>query len=228
MNPMAEHERWEMEILDEMRRARALNHLIFGGGTMLRLCHQLPRYSVDLDFYLRELKKSFDDEFNSLCDVFSKIGLEITDTQAKHFTYLIELRKRRASRRLKIEIRKENKQAQFVETAIAFSSEAPELQVRLNACTLRQMWTNKIDSILNRKLIRDAYDIEFLLRRGAGDLGSLDLNTNGQLLKIVKGFSKRDFVNTLGPLLPPEERRRVTSTGFNFLEGELNSVLASK
>ncbi len=225
MNPLKEHERWEMETLDLLRRARFLEKIIFGGGTMLRLCHQLPRYSVDLDFYLRDPDKPFAHDFYSLCKIFEKEGLEITDKRAKHFTYLIELRRLKSQRRLKLEIRKDNKQAGLVELAIAFSPDVPNLQVRLHACTLRQMWINKVESLLDRKLIRDAYDIEFLLRRGAGSLNELNIDQIQRILKIVKGFKKSDFLSVLSPLLTAEEKRRVMSSGFALLEGELRAFL---
>jgi len=31
---------------------KMLHRLLFGGGTMLKLCHGLNRFSVDLDFWL--------------------------------------------------------------------------------------------------------------------------------------------------------------------------------
>ena len=46
-------EQLEMETLDAMNRIRVPGRLHFGGGTMLRLCHGLNRYSTDLDFWLK-------------------------------------------------------------------------------------------------------------------------------------------------------------------------------
>jgi hypothetical protein len=45
------HEQFELEILSRMQSGRLLDALVFTGGTMLRLCHGLDRYSVDLDFW---------------------------------------------------------------------------------------------------------------------------------------------------------------------------------
>lgn len=50
MDTFQQHEVFEMEVLDRLKRANALAPLVFGGGSMLRLCHELNRYSVDLDF----------------------------------------------------------------------------------------------------------------------------------------------------------------------------------
>ncbi len=51
MDIFRQHEVFEIEILDKMNSAKVLEPLVFGGGTMLRLCHELNRYSVDLDFW---------------------------------------------------------------------------------------------------------------------------------------------------------------------------------
>ena len=51
MDIFRQHEIYEIEVLDKMNSIKALEPLVFGGGTMLRLCHELNRYSVDLDFW---------------------------------------------------------------------------------------------------------------------------------------------------------------------------------
>jgi len=51
MDIFRQHEIFEIEILDKMNSAKVLQSLVFGGGTMLRLCHELNRYSADLDFW---------------------------------------------------------------------------------------------------------------------------------------------------------------------------------
>ena len=50
MRDLILHEQFELEILSRMQSGRLLDALVFTGGTMLRLCHGLERYSVDLDF----------------------------------------------------------------------------------------------------------------------------------------------------------------------------------
>lgn len=51
MDIRQQHEVFEIEVLDKLRRRRLLEPLVFEDGTMLRLCHELGRYSVDLDFW---------------------------------------------------------------------------------------------------------------------------------------------------------------------------------
>ena len=52
MKELIQHEILEMELLELLKNNHFLKPLVFVGGTMLRLCHELPRYSVDLDFWV--------------------------------------------------------------------------------------------------------------------------------------------------------------------------------
>jgi predicted nucleotidyltransferase component of viral defense system len=51
MKRLEDHEKFEMAFLNLLSSRRLIDGLVFGGGTMLRLCHELPRYSLDLDFW---------------------------------------------------------------------------------------------------------------------------------------------------------------------------------
>ena len=84
----------------KMNAIRALDPLVFGGGTMLRLCHELNRYSVDLDFWFVKAVPQ-DDFFDKCGEAFEKY-YEITDAQMKHYTILFELRSAQYPKRLKI------------------------------------------------------------------------------------------------------------------------------
>ena len=52
MQDLIKQEIFELEVLEKLKNNRILEPLVFVGGTMLRLCHDLNRYSVDLDFWL--------------------------------------------------------------------------------------------------------------------------------------------------------------------------------
>jgi len=56
MQIFEQYECFEMQVLNDMNSMRMLTPLVFGGGTMLRLCHELTRYSVDIDFYFYFMK----------------------------------------------------------------------------------------------------------------------------------------------------------------------------
>lgn len=225
MNVLEQHERFEMEVLDGLRRARRLDPLVFGGGTMLRLCHQLPRYSADIDFFLKDPERNFGGSFQAMIEALRAMGCEITDEAEKRFSWLVEVRRTGAPRRLKIEIRKDGKQAEGREIGIAFSASVPGLQVRLAVCTLRQMWRNKVEALIDRQEIRDAYDLEFIMRRGAGEPKRVVRESLVKMQAALAGFSPRDFRSTLGNLLPPEERERLVGCRFVLLEGAIAQVL---
>ena len=52
MQDLIMQEQFELEVLDRLNSGKFLMQLVFGGGTMLRLCHGLDRFSVDMDFWV--------------------------------------------------------------------------------------------------------------------------------------------------------------------------------
>ena len=212
------HEKFEIEVLDVLNSRRLLEPLLFGGGTMLRLCHGLNRYSVDLDFYF--LKDIETDEFNEKMLHCQSARYNITDSAKKHFTLLYEFKSKDYPQRLKIEIRKGRQEFKY-EESIAFSIHSNE-QVLLKTFTLKQMMENKIEALLDRDAIRDFFDVEFLLKKG------IELNIDKEAaLKIaskIAGFKKRDFDVSLGSLLEAEDRRYYSENGFKILSSNLQDI----
>ena len=168
MQDLIQQERFEMEVLDYLNSGQFLRFLVFCGGTMLRLCHGLDRYSVDLDFWLRDAEKgsSF---LQQLSESLSRV-YRLKDVAEKHHTLLVEFRSSSYPRSLKIEIRKRTEKC-VTESAIAYSPHSTR-QVLVQVPTLREMMAAKTAAFLDRGEIRDAYDMEFLVKRGmepAGD-----------------------------------------------------------
>ena len=216
MNTFHKHGRFEIEILERLKNNRFLEPLVFGGGTMLRLCHELPRYSGDLDLWLiRQVK--IETYFKQLLKNLRE-QYEITDAWSRYFTLLVEIRSPGYPRRLKIEIRKEKKKVEY-QARIAFSPFSNR-QVILKVHTLEQMMINKINALLDRKDIRDAYDMEFLLRKGI-KLPDLSIKDKAMIKEITSGFSSREFTVTLGSVLEKENRDYYVQNGFNYLKEKL-------
>jgi predicted nucleotidyltransferase component of viral defense system len=212
MNIFQQHEIFEIEVLDRLRRSRALDPLVFGGGTMLRLCHELNRYSVDLDFwFIKDVQEN--DFFSNMRQTLEK-DYEITDSRIKRYTIILELRSPLYPKRLKIEIRRENKAWDFHEK-IAFSRFSTR-QVMLKAHTLEQTMKNKIAAFFDRGEIRDCFDIEFLLRRGIA-LPFLDAATLEKFQKKLQSFNQADFKVKLGSILEEDMRKYYISQGFAYL-----------
>lgn len=221
MDIFREHEKFEIEVLDKMKSARVLEPLVFGGGTMLRLCHELNRYSAALDFwFVKEIRqKSY---FNNLRKAFTK-EYEITDAQIKHDTLLFELRAAVYPKRLKIEIRRQDKDCDYQEK-IAFSRYSTR-QVALRAHTLDQTMKNKIEAFLDRGEIRDCFDIEFLLRRGV-ELPALAVEQASRLLQKTGRLKDNDFTVKLGSVMKSESREFVVADRFSFLKEKLKETAA--
>lgn len=74
---------------------------------------------------------------------------------------------------------------------------------------------NKIQALLDRKEIRDAFYIEFLIRNGI-DLPE-EIEKNKEIKKIVYNFKKRDYYVTLSSLLESEIRDYYKQNGFSYL-----------
>jgi hypothetical protein len=216
MDILRQHEVFEIEVLDKMNSAKVLEPLVFGGGTMLRLCHELDRYSVDLDFWFIK-KKSHSTYFERVREAFEK-EYEITDSQIKHYTLLFELRSALYPKRLKIEIRRERKECDYQEK-IAFSRFSTK-QVLLKAHTLNQTMKNKFDAFLDRGEIRDCFDIEFLLRRGV-ELPALTNRQLNEFQKKLVRFKEKDFKVKLGSILENEIRKYYVEQRFGYLQEKL-------
>ena len=100
MTIIEKHEVFEIEVLEKLKNARILDALVFGGGTMLRLCHEMKRFSADLDFW--KIKAVSDDAFFRRIQKILAQAYDLTDAQIKHYTLLFELRSSHFPRRLKI------------------------------------------------------------------------------------------------------------------------------
>jgi len=221
MNILRKHEIFEIETLQNLKNGGFLEPLVFCGGTMLRLCFELNRYSTDLDFwfikkvgpksYFRRLKKYLDRLY------------EVTDAQMKFYTLLFEIRSMGYPKRLKIEIRKGIRNCDFQEK-IAFSKYSTK-QVLLKVCTLPQMMKNKIDAALHRKDIRDCFDIEFLLRQGVGIESTHSRFI--ELRKLINSFKEKDYKVTLGSTLESDVRKYYIDNKLDYLIKKIDSATKS-
>lgn len=211
MDILRKHEVFEIEVLEKLKNAKFLKSLVFAGGTMLRLCYELNRYSTDLDFWFIH-KTDQKIYFRKLKEYLLKY-YDLTDAQMKFNTLLFELRSKDYPKRLKIEIRREIKKCDC-EEKIAFSKYSTS-QVILKVHTLEQSMKNKIAAALNRKDIRDLFDIEFLLRQG------VSIDTSGknliELKEIINGFKDKDYKVKLGSVLEADARSYYVKNRFSYL-----------
>lgn len=214
---LEEHEGLEMALLQWLRSRRFLDLLVFGGGTMLRLCHELPRYSLDMDFwFFRQI--DFNGFFDRLSDVVTREH-KVTDAQNKYYSILIEIQKAKGEPKLKIEIRKKLAPPGASEEKIAFSPNF-SAQVLVRGFTLNQMFKNKVEALIDRGEIRDAFDLEFLARKGV----NIDLTESEKkgIIRRLKGFKEADFDVKLGSIVLPDLRDYYRKNRFRYLEEKLS------
>jgi hypothetical protein len=131
----------------------------------------------------------------------------------------VEVRRSKGEPKLKIEIRKKLAPPGSSEEKIAFSPHFPT-QVLARGFTLNQMLINKAAALLDRGEIRDAFDLEFLVRKGIG-LEDLSEREKRELVRKLKEFKKRDFDVKLGSILLPEFRDYYREKRFSYLEEKL-------
>lgn len=219
MQNLIKQEQFEIEVLNFLNTHRFLSKLVFCGGTMLRLCYGLNRFSIDLDFWL--LKKiDVNKLFESIKDCLRQ-SYVITDAMNKFWTILYEIKSPEYPRSLKIEIRKTKKKIKL-EKAIAFSKYA-NYQVLVNVPSLQDMMNEKIDAFLTRKEIRDLFDIEFLFKKG------VELPKGKEILRevsnLIAKLPKRDYSVKLGSLLEENGRRYYINENFKLLKLNLEEKL---
>ncbi len=222
MHDPIKQEQFEIEVLEKLNSKRFLDHLVFTGGTMLRLCFGLNRFSVDLDFWIIK-EMDTDKFFKDMLDYLSRFYF-IKDAENEFYTILFEIKSNNFPKGLKIEIRKEKMEIE-TERAIAYSRFS-NIQVFLKVVSLKDMMKAKIEAFLERKEIRDVFDIEFLVKKGI----KLHLSPTiaKTLLDTINSLSKKDYTVKLGSLLEERERRYYIDENFKILKAELNELIKLK
>jgi predicted nucleotidyltransferase component of viral defense system len=219
MRDLIKQEQFEIEVLDKLKSGKFLDVLIFTGGTMLRLCYGLNRYSVDLDFWLYK-EIDLNNYFNKLKEFLNRY-YTIKDAENKFYTMLFEIKSIDYPRSLKIEIRKKLEKVK-TEISIAYSKYSNK-QVLVRTLALEEVMEAKIRAFLQRKEIRDAFDIEFLLKKGI-ELRATDKELK-EMLKIIKSFKNSDYKVKLGSILEAEERKYYVKENFKILVMKINELV---
>jgi len=216
---LIKQEQFELEVLDRMKSKRILDRLVFTGGTMLRLCYGLNRFSADLDFWvIKEI--DFKKLFTDIHDCLSQFYI-VKDATEKFFTLLFEIKSPSYLKNLKIEIRREVKKVK-TELTIAYSKYS-NIQVLLNAVSPGDMMKAKIEAFLKRGEIRDVFDIEFLFKKGVDIKESKEVVK--RILKKIESLSPLDYKVKLGSIIEEEDREYYIKENFKILKMKLKEML---
>ena len=135
------------DIYSDKELARCLG---FKGGTALMFFHNLPRFSVDLDFDLLEIEKA-EKIYIKVKNILLKYG-KLRDEAQKFFGDLLALDYEHGERNLKIDIshRKSNDEYEIKNL----------LGISIKTMKISNMFAHKLVALLNRKEIadRDIFD----------------------------------------------------------------------
>ena len=145
------HRFYLTQILTDIYSDKELAHCLgFKGGTALMFFHNLPRFSVDLDFDLLEIEKA-EQVYAKVKNILLKYG-EIHDEAQKFFGDLLALDYEHGERNLKIDIshRKYNDEYEIKNL----------LGISIKTMKISDMFAYKLVALLGRKEIadRDIFD----------------------------------------------------------------------
>jgi len=159
-------EQWELLLLQELAESKIGNELVFKGGTLLRLAYNSPRFSVDLDF---DLKNSITEkEFFQAIEIIAKkySALKVADLTKKYFTYFALIKITDASLSvnfsIKIEISSRPKdQKNYYENRL-LTSPISNIQVLFPVMKLAEIEKDKLRAVKERRQARDLFDLWYI------------------------------------------------------------------
>lgn len=131
--------------------------LAFKGGTALMLFHDLPRFSVDLDFNLMS-ECDAEGVYSKLKNILLSYG-SIRDEARKRYGMILVLEYERDKRNLKVEVSNRIYPDQY--------ELRDYLGIPMNVMTLECMFTHKLMALLGRSALtnRDIFDCWFYMKR---------------------------------------------------------------
>ncbi|KKP67421.1 MAG: hypothetical protein UR66_C0015G0006 [Candidatus Moranbacteria bacterium GW2011_GWE1_35_17] len=185
----------------------------FKGGTACYFFHQLPRFSVDLDFDLLDAGR-VDEVFETMKKIIDKYG-ELEIFQRKRNTLFYLLKYQQGKQKIKIEISLRNKNNNFeIKRLYGFS---------VLSMTKEDMFANKLVAATERKKTahRDFYDINFFLKNLWDINEEIIAERTGKNLKeyliflikyVEKNITQKNMLDGLGEVLDDAQKDSVKAT----------------
>lgn len=177
-------EEYELLLLRGLLEQPVGNHLVFKGGTALRLAYGSPRFSDDLDFSATRPigGKAFQGAADAATRRFPQI--ELVEALPKRFTLLAVYRihdpavPRAFSIRVEVSTRSESWRRERDFELRLLTSPVTPVTVLARVATLERLRADKAAALADRREPRDLYDLWFitqkLRREFAPDLRGLD------------------------------------------------------
>lgn len=204
------HKFFLVQLLKQIYADPALaNSLGFKGGTALMLFHDLPRFSVDLDFNLTDAK---DEEmvYGKLREIIKGHGT-IRDEASKYYGLLLVLDDEPGGRNLKIEVSSRSYPDDY--------ELRDYLGISMKVMNLECMFTHKLMAILDRSAItnRDIFDCWYCMNQRVY-LRKAILNLRlkeglqeylARCIELVAEISNTRILDGMGEFLDPELKKWV-------------------
>lgn len=198
-------EYWEVVLLNRLFESPGNKNLVFKGGTALRLAYGSPRFSEDLDFSLLEddMGEVFEEMVTGLIKPFA--AADITDTAAKRWTYLCEIRITEGylaqPLRVKLEVSRRPAPRYKSELRLITSPTTP-IQALGRLATLEQLFQDKQDCIVDRVAPKDIFDLWFISQKmGIPYKPPATKITPRELKRELAKYLPSDYQRVIGELL---------------------------
>lgn len=158
---------YELLLLNGLSQQSWSHDLIFKGGTALRLAHQSPRFSDDLDFAVISVPAT-EAFFHWTTQFARQNGVAVTDQQNKYATLLVDFNIDTSLLsqpfHLKIEISKRSYRHGKAVLKILTSPVSP-LQVLFKVATTESILQDKLEAWRDRRAPRDLFDIWYIAQK---------------------------------------------------------------
>lgn len=202
---IVKHRFYMVQVLKDIYNdAELANCLGFKGGSALMFFHELPRFSIDLDFNLLIPERN-DAVYQKLRKIVLKYG-KIHDEAQKFYGSIIVLDYGIAERKLKIEF--SNRQDNDTYNICNL------LGINIKTMMLTDMFSHKLCALLDRSSIanRDIFDCWFLMSRHIAVNQKIIERRTGKTLSdylqdcidAIESLPHKSLLDGLGELVSPE------------------------
>ena len=189
------------DIYSDLELANALG---FKGGTALMFFHNLPRFSVDLDFNLIQPDKETE-VYQKMRNILLKYG-EIDDEAQKFFGPILVLNYGKGERKLKVEISNRQQDNHY--------EVKPFMGINMLVMTVADMFANKLCALLDRNELanRDIFDCWFFMEnRTPVNINLIEnkmkmpfVDFLQNCIDMLNDLPDKNLLNGLGELVNPE------------------------
>jgi predicted nucleotidyltransferase component of viral defense system len=197
-------EYWELIVLKGIYESPYGRHLIFKGGTALRLSYGSPRFSEDLDFSLTKdvLKGKFSSFIKKIISPFPEMTL--TDLEEKYYTYLAEIKVTQNYLpfpfRIKIEISKREAKDYQWELKL-LNSPTTIVQIMGQVATLEQIYKDKLACLKGRGKPKDFFDLWYVSEKLKIPYTPKKISYKKEFVRDLRKYLPRDFWSAVERLI---------------------------